>query len=167
MKNTSKHPFVSALCAVCLLASAAALSAGVATGAESPNKAEAEIRSQIQGYAAARQKGDGQAQAQFYTPDADEWRAAAREMVRGRAAIAKDLFVAQPAGSFTLDPVQISFLKPDVALVDALFGSGGEIGGHAFYVMVNTDGRWLIRSARMTRFPLPTTANPPPNEKKA
>lgn len=132
--------------------------AAVAAEAESSSKDEAGIRSQIEGYAAARQKGDGPAQAQFYTEDADEWPSFALEMVRGREAIAKPLAgspnPSTPPRVVKNEPIQINSLKPDIALVDTLYGSGpgGNPVGHAFYVMVKTDGRWLIRSARIVRF---------------
>ena len=118
---------------------------------------QAAIRSQIAAYAAARQKGDGEAQARFYTEDADEWPSMAREMVRGRAGIAKALTLApNPNRVVKFEPIQITFVKPDVALVDSLYGSPEPIG-HAFYVMIKQDERWLIRSARITRFPQPTS----------
>ena len=53
-----------------------------------------------------------------------------------------------------LEPVNISFLSKDVALVDATYGGAtGDAIGHALYVMVQRDGKWLIRSARINRFP--------------
>jgi ketosteroid isomerase-like protein len=116
---------------------------------------EAAIRSQIAAYAAARQTGNGGAQAEFYTEDADEWPSAAREMVQGRAAVAKALNFAPKQGLVVaFKPIKIAFVKEDVALVDSLYGSPQPVG-HAFYVMLKQDGKWLIRSARITRFPAP------------
>lgn len=122
------------------------------TAAELPKDIDA-IRSQITGYAAARQTGNGASQAEFYAEDADEWPSQAREMVQGRAAIAKALHYTPKQGAVVkFEPIKIAFIKDDVALVDSLYGSP-EPAGHAFYVMVKRDGKWLIRSARITRFP--------------
>jgi len=126
--------------------------------AESAHPAdEAAIRSQLKGYFAARELGDGHAQAMFYTEDADEWGSAAKEMVKGRAALEPTLNLPpDPKRKLTLEPVNITFLSPEVATVDALYGTvGHEPYGHAFYVMVKRDGKWLIRSTRTTRFPVP------------
>jgi hypothetical protein len=118
-------------------------------------KDEAEIRSQLNGYAAARTQGDGHAQSLFYTEDGDEWGSAAREMTKGRAALEKTLNVApDPNRRFRVEPIAISFLSSDVALADAhYFGAATEPAGHALYVMVKRNGKWLIRSARISRFP--------------
>jgi hypothetical protein len=116
-------------------------------------KDEAAIRAQIAGYAAARQTGDGHAQALFYTEDADEWGSAAREMTEGRAALEKSLALPpDPNRTVKFQPIHFTFLHDDVALVDSLYGSPQPIG-HAMYVMVKRNGKWLIRSARIVRFP--------------
>jgi TonB family protein len=52
---------------------------------------EGAIRRQLALYANARQRGDGKAQASFYSEDADEWRSVNRRALKGRAEIAKDL----------------------------------------------------------------------------
>ena len=116
---------------------------------------EAAIKAQLYGYAAARTQGEGHAQALFYTEDGDEWGSAAREMTKGRAAIEKTLnSPPNPNRVFKVEPIHYSFLGDDVALVDATYG-GAEPAGHALYVMVKRDGKWLIRSARIMRFPPP------------
>jgi hypothetical protein len=124
--------------------------------AENPHAAEeAALRSQLTAYAAARQIGDGPAQALFYAEDADEWGSGAKEMSKGRAEIAKTLTATpDPNRRFRIEPVNYGFPGKDVALVDALYyGNAPEPYGHALYVMVKREGKWLIRSARMTRFP--------------
>ena len=133
---------------------AAGLLTAVAMLAETPRPAdEAAIKAQLYGYAAARTVGEGHAQALFYTEDGDEWGSAAREMTKGRAAIEKTLNQApNPNRVFKVEPINYSFLGDDVALVDATYG-GVEPAGHALYVMVKRDGKWLIRSARIMRFP--------------
>jgi hypothetical protein len=114
---------------------------------------EAAIKAQLYGYAAARTQGEGHAQALFYTEDGDEWGSAAREMTKGRAAIEKTLTSPpNPNRIFRVEPINYSFLADDIALVDATYG-GVEPAGHALYVMVKRDGKWLIRSARIMRFP--------------
>jgi ketosteroid isomerase-like protein len=126
--------------------------------AEAPRSADqAAIQAQLTAYAAARQIGDGAAQALFYAEDADEWGSGAKEMSKGRAEIAKTLTATpDPKRRFRLEPVNFGFPGNDVALVDALyFGAASAPYGHALYVMVKRDGKWLIRSARMTRFPPP------------
>jgi hypothetical protein len=136
-----------------ILISAGILSA-VAMRAETPRPAEeAAIKAQLYGYAAARTLGEGHAQALFYTEDGDEWGSGAREMTKGRAAIEKTLnSPPNPNRVFRVEPINYSFLSDDVALVDATYG-GAEPAGHALYVMVKRDGKWLIRSARIMRFP--------------
>ncbi len=115
----------------------------------------AAIRSQLAGYFKAREAGDGHAQAMFYTEDADEWGSGAREMTEGRAALEKTLSLPpDPNRHLTLEPVHFTFLGKDVALVDAVYGStSNPAAGHALYVMVKRDGKWLIRATRTTRFP--------------
>jgi hypothetical protein len=114
---------------------------------------EGAIKAQLYGYAAARTQGEGHAQALFYTEDGDEWGSAAREMTKGRAAIEKTLTSPpNPNRIFRVEPINYSFLADDIALVDATYG-GVEPAGHALYVMVKRDGKWLIRSARIMRFP--------------
>lgn len=132
---------------------AALIAAPYAFASDATQKDEAAIRAHLAGYAAARQKGDGEAQARFYTEDADVWDALSTEMVRGRKEIAKDLGLPpDPNRIFKLDPVQIVFLKPDIALADVIYSSP-QPKGHAFYVFIKVKGRWGIRSVRMTRFP--------------
>ncbi len=131
-----------------------ALTSAVWMLAETPRPAEeAAIKVQLYGYAAARTQGEGHAQALFYTEDGDEWGSGAREMTKGRAAIEKTLNSTPDAKRvFRVEPINYSFLGDDVALVDATYG-GVEPAGHALYVMVKRDGKWLIRSARIMRFP--------------
>ena len=131
-----------------------ALMSAVCMPAETSRSAdEAAIKAQLYGYAAARTQGEGHAQALFYTEDGDEWGSAAREMTKGRAAIEKTLNQApNPSRVFKVEPINYSFLGDDVALVDATYGGVGP-AGHALYVMVKRDGKWLIRSARIMRFP--------------
>ena len=131
-----------------------ALMSAVCMPAETSRSAdEAAIKAQLYGYAAARTQGGGHAQALFYTEDGDEWGSGAREMTKGRAAIEKTLNQApNPNRVFKVEPINYSFLGDDVALVDATYG-GVEPAGHALYVMVKRDGKWLIRSARIMRFP--------------
>jgi hypothetical protein len=118
---------------------------------------ETAIQSQLSAYAAARQIGDGHAQALFYTEDADEWGSAAREMTEGRAALEKTLTSPpNPNRKFRIEAFHYTFLGKDVALVDAsYFGAAPEPAGHGMYVMVKRDGKWLIRSARIMRYPPP------------
>ena len=131
-----------------------ALMSAVGMLAETSRSAdEAAIKAQLYGYAAARTVGEGHAQALFYTEDGDEWGSAAREMTKGRAAIEKTLnSPPNPNRVFEGEPLNYSFLSDDVALVDATYG-GVEPAGHALYVMVKRDGKWLIRSARIMRYP--------------
>lgn len=116
---------------------------------------EAAIRQQIASYAAARSNGDGNLQASFYTVDADEWGSNSREMTIGREAIAKEVALPPKADrKMRLEPVRIDFLSPTIALVNCTYGGTAENpAGKALYVMVKTDGKWLIRSNRPSRFP--------------
>jgi uncharacterized protein (TIGR02246 family) len=112
------------------------------------------IKAQLTAYAEASQRGDGHARALFYTEDAEVWLSTTRTVSRGRAAIGKELDrPADPNRRFHLDIENISFLSADVALVDAqYYGSSPEPTGHAFYVMVKRDAKWLIRATRTARF---------------
>jgi TonB family protein len=116
------------------------------------------IRRQFSAYAAARQRGDSKAQASFYSEDADEWRSVNRRMLKGREEIAKDLgLTANTSRTFRLDIENVVFIKPDVALVDSeYFGGASSPNGHASYLMVKHGGQWLIRAARISRYPEPS-----------
>jgi uncharacterized protein (TIGR02246 family) len=118
---------------------------------------EATIRTQIAAYAEARRTGNGNAQAEYYTEDADIFLLSARQMTKGRAEIARRMAV--PGGNvpFRVEVENIAFLGSDVALVDAhYYNAAPEPHGHAFYVMVLRGGHWLIRSARLGNY-LPAT----------
>jgi len=113
------------------------------------------IKRQLADYAEARSGGNGHAQASFYTEDADEW-GGRPQMSKGRAVLERDLALTPiPGNRFKLEVLTLSFLTSDIALVDALYYYGpanapGEPIGHAFYLMVRLNARWLIRSARIT-----------------
>ena len=115
---------------------------------------ESAIRARLAACSAARVQGSGDAQAAFYTDDADAWLSTNRKMVRGRQEIAADLNLPpNPARRFVITPRTIAILKPDVALVDSEWGvSEDNPSGMAFYVLLKKDGLWLIRSARVTRY---------------
>lgn len=116
---------------------------------------EADIRRVLSSYASARQSGDGPAQAKFYSEDADEWRSTTRRMVTGRSEIAKDLMVVpSPTRKFSLQVESLRFVAPSVALVDtASFGTLSTPNTHGTYVLVKTNGTWLIHAARIFRYP--------------
>jgi hypothetical protein len=145
---------VSVVCALGLVS----MGWGMAQGARTADKAA--ITAQLQGYAAARTLGEGHAQALFYTEDGDEWGSAAREPTKGRAALEKTLNATpDPKRRFNLEIIEIIFAGADSALVDALYsGASLEPAGHGAYFMVKRNGKWLIRSARITRFPAPSPA---------
>jgi uncharacterized protein (TIGR02246 family) len=115
---------------------------------------ETAIREQLTAYAEARQRGDGRAQALFYTEDADIWLSSTRKLSRGRVEIERALdHPSDPNRRFRLEIENLGFLRPDVAFVDAqVYGRESEPTGHAFYVMVKRDGKWLIRATRTARF---------------
>jgi ketosteroid isomerase-like protein len=115
---------------------------------------EASIKAQLTAYAEASQRGDGHARALFYTEDAEVWLSTTRTLSRGRAAIGKELDrPPDPNRRFRLEIENISFLGADVAFVDAqYYDSSRKPIGHAFYVMVKQDTKWLIRATRTARF---------------
>jgi ketosteroid isomerase-like protein len=121
-------------------------------------KEEVLIKAQLTAYAAARQRGDGREQSLFYTEDAETWLSLTRRLSRGRAEIAKELNVpADPNRRLRFEFENVSFLSPTVAFVDLqYYGLSPEPSGHAFYVMVKRDGRWLIREGRIMRFAPPS-----------
>jgi ketosteroid isomerase-like protein len=110
---------------------------------------EARIRHSLTAYAAARQRGDGAAQAALYSDDAEFWNPMSEDgLVRGHAKLTS--FLAGDPEPFRLEPVNISFASAEVALVDAhFFGSGPNPNGVAYYVMARRNGRWLIRAVRI------------------
>ena len=131
---------------------------GSAEALEGKKKAaeESAIRQQMAAYAAARSNGDGALQASFYTEDADEWGSNDREMTVGRAAIAQKVGLPPDANrKMRLEPIRIDFLTPEIALVNCTYGGTAEKPtGKVLYVMVKTNGKWLIRSNRPSRFPV-------------
>jgi hypothetical protein len=76
-------------------------------------------------------------------------------MTVGREAIAKQVALPpDPNRKMRLEPVRIDFLAPSIALVNCTYGGTAENpAGKALYVMVKTDGKWLIRSNLPSRFP--------------
>ncbi len=110
---------------------------------------ESAIRQTLADYAAARQRQDVLAQAQFYAADADFRSNFAETISRGREEIEVSLQPTIPASEyrFTLDVEQIRFLSSNIALVDATYG--GNFTGFALYVMVKPSDRWLIGAARV------------------
>jgi len=115
---------------------------------------ETAIKTRLAAYSEARQRGDGPAQATFYTEDAEIWRSTTRKLSRGRAAIEKELDLPfDPNRRFRLEVENVSFLNPEVAFVDAqYYSSSVEPDGHAFYVTVKRGDNWLIRVTRTARF---------------
>jgi uncharacterized protein (TIGR02246 family) len=95
---------------------------------------EAAIRKHLSDYADARRAGDGDAQSLFFTDDADEWGLAPR-MRKGRAQLEQGLNIpSEQARQFKLETTNVSFLRPAVALVDALYyAAATDPAGHAFY----------------------------------
>lgn len=140
---------------VALLALAGTLAFGQNRDVRAAPSDDSEIRRLLTEYAKARERGDGSAQAQFYAEDADEWRASTRKMVTGRAEIAKDLALApNPARKFRLEIETLQFIAPNVSLVDvSYFGSAPNPNGHATYILVKREDKWLIRAARAVRYP--------------
>ncbi len=130
-----------------------ALCCAVSAEAQTPD--ETAIRQQLAGYAAARERGDGAAQAAFYTDDADELRTRTRKMIAGRAAIERDLALAPNAArKFTFRVESVRFITPDVALAETeFFGSASTPNGHASYLFARRGGRWLIEAGRITGYP--------------
>jgi uncharacterized protein (TIGR02246 family) len=108
---------------------------------------ESSIRQRIASYAKAMSAADGSAMAQFYTEDADIWDSAGQKMVKGRVEIAREYDQLMRAErQITVDT--ISFIGPDIALLDAQYYSRSR--AHVSYVMVKRDEQWFIRSSRIT-----------------
>jgi ketosteroid isomerase-like protein len=136
------------------------LSICCARGVQAQSADEVAIKRQLAGYAEARQRGDGPGQLNFYSLDADLWSSNTRKIVVGRGEIAKELGRTNRPHDFRLEIENISFLGRDVALVDTqYFGSSPTPHGHAAYLMVKRGDGWLIRAARVFRYP---EAPPPP-----
>ncbi len=119
---------------------------------------EPRIRQTLTTYAAARQQGDGAAQAALYSDDSEFWTPMSEDgFVRGHAKLAS--FLAGDPEPLRLEPVNISFASAGVALVDAhFFGSGPNPNGVAYYVMAKRNGHWLIRAVRIMPLPKQKTS---------
>jgi uncharacterized protein (TIGR02246 family) len=122
---------------------------------------EAAIRQRLASYAEARTQRDAAAEARCYTPDGD-FRSSLGPFVSGREAIEKQLTVTDPSYTFALSVTKLRMLTPQVAMVDAevMAGPAGRTAKLlGSYVMVRTDGDWLIAAARIS--PTPAPRNPP------
>lgn len=130
------------------LSAAAVLSAQSGTAAD-----ESAIRQRLAAYATARTVRDAHAEAMCYTEDGD-FRSSAGPFVTGRAAVEKQLTVANPNYKFELTVLSIRFLDPQVAVVETDLHTGvtmplANLVGT--YVMVKRNGEWLIGAARIAR----------------
>jgi uncharacterized protein (TIGR02246 family) len=143
--------------ATLLLTTVIALSvSGAADGGQRPVD-DAAIRSRLGAYADARNRRDAHAEALCYTPDGD-FRSSLGPFVSGRAAIEKQLAVADPSYRFTLTVTHVRVVSPQVAIADAEV-TAGPAGREAMlvgtYVMAQQGGEWLIAAARISRAPAP------------
>ena len=114
---------------------------------------ETAIRQRLAAYAAARTARDAHAEALCYTEDGD-FRSSAGPFVTGRAAVEKQLTVANPNYKFELQVVSVRYLDPQVAVVETDLQTGvstpfAKLVGT--YVMVKRNGQWLIGAARIAR----------------
>ena len=113
------------------------------------------IRKLITAYRDAKRVGDAHAQAILYTEDGDEW-GVAKKMATGRLEVEAQMSTARRP-EFRLEITSLQFVTADIALVDTLYSGASsppEPVGHAFYLVVRRAGRWLIRSARISPFPM-------------
>jgi uncharacterized protein (TIGR02246 family) len=122
--------------------------------ADAPKNEEQAIRTAMQAYEAAFNKGDLDAVMAFWTPDAefisDDGKAA-----RGRDAIAaltKHAFTEHKGLTVKLVNKSIRFVKPDVALQDAIVtlsaqDKAADTGPYTA-VWTKIDGKWLLASVR-------------------
>jgi uncharacterized protein (TIGR02246 family) len=136
------------------LVCAVVLSAQVAMAGQAGTASdETMIRMRLTLYAAARTARDAHTEALCYTEDGD-FRSSAGPFVSGRAAVEKQLTVANPNYRFELDVLTIRFLDPQVAVVETDLRTGvtmplAKLVGT--YVMVKRNGEWLIGAARIAR----------------
>jgi uncharacterized protein (TIGR02246 family) len=145
-----------------LTATAVAVLAAAVTYAQAGRaEDEAAIRKQIDQYAAAWNKADAKATAQFFTDDAD-YVSSTGQRGEGRAGIERVL-TEQFAGVFkgaTLKTTitSIRFLKPDVAIVNGSFEVSGTKGpdgkelpvrkGLSTNIVAKPGDKWLIAALR-------------------
>lgn len=125
-----------------------------------PADEEAEIRSQVELYAAAYNNRDAQGLAEFWSPNAVYMDLTTGERIEGREAIAA-MFVThfQSAGdsrlSLSIDSIRL--VTPDVGIEDGraqLIVAGSEPLDTTYTaVHVKTDGVWLLDSVRETNVP--------------
>jgi hypothetical protein len=113
---------------------------------------EAGVRALLKAYSDARARADAVALKKLVAPNADFWDNTARTMLTGTDA-EKQAVPTAPADR-RVDVEHVSFINPNVAIIDANY-SGGRNNGHVIYVVVKRGGSWLIRSTRVVQFNAP------------
>jgi uncharacterized protein (TIGR02246 family) len=121
---------------------------------DSAKKEEQAIRSAVQAYEAAFNKGDLDAVTAFWAPDA-EFISEDGKVTRGRDAIAaltKHSFTVHKGLTIKLTHKSIRFVKPDVALQDGVVTLSAQDkpadSASCTVVWTKTDGKWLLASVR-------------------
>ena len=115
-----------------------------------------ELREANRAFVAAFNKGDAEAVAAFYAPDADQV-GPTGQLSKGRAQIEKTHadFFAKNKGIKLKSPFgSVRFITPDVAIADRLgelmpASEGGTSKVHATIVYVKHDGKWLMAAVRL------------------
>jgi uncharacterized protein (TIGR02246 family) len=122
--------------------------------AEQGGGEEAAVRKAADAYLEAFRKGDAEAVAAMWAPDADYVREGG-ETVKGREAIAalfRESFKALKDHEVRVPSRTVRLLRPDVAIEDGSFEvvppKGEPVRGRFTAVWTKADGKWLINSVR-------------------
>jgi uncharacterized protein (TIGR02246 family) len=142
-------------CLATALAAVVVILLGAVQGSVADDKAdpadEKAIREQNEAFVAAFNKGDIQAMAAIYAPDAD-FLSAEGKRVKGRAELEKYFakgFAESKGLKLKHSDSSIRFLKPDVAIDDGTWEITGRPEGKAAKgfdtaVWIKQDGKWLV-----------------------
>ena len=137
------------------LAAVVVILLGAAQGSVADDQAdpaeEKVIRERNEAFVAAFNKGDIQAMAATYAPDAD-FLSAEGKRVKGRAELEKYFakgFAENKGLKLKHSDSLIRFLKPDVAIADGTWEitgrpEGNPARGHYTAILMKRDGKWLI-----------------------
>jgi len=133
--------------------------------APTPANRQAEVTAMAEAFVEAFRKGDAQAMAAFWAPDADYIDLNGRE-VQGRDAIVADyaeLFRTNKGLDLRIEVHSLRFPTPDTAIEDgvtSVFGPSGTLPSRARYTntLIKRDGKWLLASVRESPFVPPNHA---------
>jgi uncharacterized protein (TIGR02246 family) len=136
--------------------------------AENAGDDESAIRSSIEAYVVAYEKGDAKALAELWSPKGILITIDTHEQANGRAEIEAQFrrIFSQPGKRvLNVDVGSIRFITPDVAAEDGTatvtVGEGEPTATNYTAIHVKRDGRWMLDSVREAESAMPTTPESP------